>query len=332
MKITRTAIALAGALVIGAAVPASAQDSPREISFMEVIHSLFYSPLYVAHGQGWFEEEGLTFDLTVSQGSDKATAALLSGSVDIALIGPETSVYVANGQSPEKLRIFAGLTATDGSYLVGREADADFEWSDLKGKSILSWRRGSSPDIYLRKALTNAGLDPDEDVEIIANVAIPARVGAFISGTADFGTFFEPDVSTIESQGAGHALANVGEAVGKIDYTSFVTSVSFMNENPEIVQGFTNAIARAQDWIYGAPAEDVAEVLAPYFQGLDKETLVSSVERHRSAGIWKTGPMVTPEAIEGLQTLLIEADILTEDDRVAYEDVVETRFAESAKE
>jgi len=252
--------------------------------------------------------------------------------VDIALIGPETSVYVANGQSPEKLRVFAGLTATDGSYLVGREADEDFDWADLEGASILSWRRGSSPDIYLRKALSNAGLDPDTDVEIITNVAIPARVGAFIAGTADYGTFFEPDVFTIESQGAGYALTNVGQAVGRIDYTSFVTSVSFMEENPDLVQGFTDAIARAQDWIHSVPAEDVAVVLSPYFPGLETDALVASVERHRSAGIWKTEPLVTPEAIDGLQTLLIEAEILSEDDRVTYEEVVETRFARSAME
>ena len=72
-------------------------------------------------------------------------AALLSDSADIALIGPESAVYVLNSDSPTKVRIFCGLTSTDGFMLVGREKVEKFDWAMLKGKEILGFRPGSTP-------------------------------------------------------------------------------------------------------------------------------------------------------------------------------------------
>lgn len=305
-------------------------EEPTRIQFMEVIHSLFYSPLYVAKGLGYFEKEGLAFDLVAAMGSDKATAALLSGSADIALVGPETTVYVENGKSPVKLRMFSGLTATDGSFLMGREPAESFDWASLKGATIMGWREGSSPALFLREALTKAGLDPDKDVEIVTNIAIPARSGAFLAGSADYGTFFEPDVSTLEASGKLYALANVGGAVGQIDYTVFVAREEYIAEHPEIVQGFTDAIARAQAWLKEATPEQAAEVLAPFFPGVEAGALAQTVTRHRESGVWKETPLIEPAAIERLQDLLIASDILPADQRVAYDKVVDPSFAEKA--
>ncbi|MFD0391166.1 ABC transporter substrate-binding protein [Tistrella bauzanensis] len=219
--------------------------------------------------QGLFADHGIKVDFGVSQGSDKATAALLSGSADIVLVGPETAIYIAGGRSPVKTRIFSGLTATDGSFLMAHDdtpgvgADGGFDWSGLKGARIMSWRKGSAPGLFMEAALRKAGLDPETDVELITNTAIPARVGAFMAGTADYGTFFEPDVSRIEVEGKGRAVANVGNAVGPIDYTVFVATEPFIDQNPALIQGWTDAIAQGLAWTATADPATVADVLAP---------------------------------------------------------------------
>lgn len=333
MKLTRRLTLAAGlAVATFGMTPAIAQTKEiTKISFMEVIHSLFYSPLYVALDRGFFAEEGIAFDLVAGQGSDKVTAALLGGSVDIALAGPETTIYVETGKSPEKIRIFAGLTATDGSFLVGRTpATEPFDWASLKGKKILGWREGSSPALFLREALGKAGLDPDKDVEIITNVAIPARVGAFMSGVADYGTFFEPDVTKLEAGGL-YAQTNVGQAVGDIDYTVFIARQSYIAEHPEIVGGFTRAIAKAEAWIDTAPAEEVATSLSGYFPGVSAEELAKTVLRHRDAGVWKTTPAVSPEAIAALQALLVGNGLMAAGSEVPFDRVVDPQFFEAAE-
>lgn len=320
------AAALLG-LALGAA-PAGAQGV-QKIKFMEVIHSLFYSPLYIASGKGFFKEEGLDFDFIAAQGSDKATAALLSGAADIVLAGPETAIYIANGQSPTKIKIFAGLTATDGTFIMSKEKMEKFDWSMLKGKTVLGWRKGSSPALYLEEILRKHGLDPEKDVNIVTNTAIPARVGAFMAGTADFGTFFEPDISAIEKAGKGYAIRNVGNDLGQIDYTVFLTRDDYIASNPKVVQGFTNAIAKAEAWVQTADPAEAAKVLAPYFPGVDADVLARAVVRHREANIWKKTPMVTPEAMTALQNLLVASAILKPEQKVAYDRIVAPQFAKA---
>lgn len=315
--------ALTVALAFAVAAPRThAADAPRKIAFMEVIHSIFYSPLYVAAGRGFFAKHGLTFDFVAAQGSDKATAALLSGAADVVLTGPETSIYIQNGRSPTKIKIFAGLTATDGSFLVGCEKIANFDWSMLKGKTVLGWRKGSSPALFLDAILRKHGLDPDKDVTIVSNVAIPARMGAFMAGTADFGTFFEPDVTTIEKAGKGVSMVNVGNSLGKIDYTVFAATDDFIARNPEVISGFAAAIAEAEAWIATADPKEVAATLAPYFPGMAPDLLAETVVRHRDAGVWKTSPTVEPQAIAALQDLLVASGLLKAEERVAYEKIV----------
>jgi NitT/TauT family transport system substrate-binding protein len=329
LNLRTTTIAMAA--VAALAAPASAQAPLTKISVMEPIHSLFYAPLYAAMNKGFFKQEGIEIDLAAAQGSDKATAALLAGSAQVVLVGPETAIYIQNGQSPLKTKIISGLTATDGSFLVGRKKEDNFNWASLKGKQVLSWRKGSAPGLFMEAALRKNGLDPDKDVTLITNTAIPARMGAFIGGQADYGTFFEPDVSRMVADGKGVAIANVGKAVGNIDYTVFVATDDLIAKNPKLVQGFTNAIARSLAWIDKADPKEAAEALAPAFSGIPLDTIASSVVRHREAGIWKKTPLVEPQAIEDLQALLITSNILKPDQKVPYDKVVAPAFAKAAR-
>jgi len=187
---------------------------PIKIRYNEVVHSILYAPAYVAMAKGYFTEAGLDVAMTTGQGGDKSMAALLSDGADIALIGPETAIYVQISDSPTKARIFCGLTATDGFMLVGREKVDKFDWKMLKGKEILGFRPGSTPLLYLEAALRKNGLDPQTDVKLSNNVGIPARVGSWIAGQNQYAIFIEPDASQLEIDGKAHYLASIGETVG----------------------------------------------------------------------------------------------------------------------
>src|ERR1051325_10672600 len=93
---------------------------PVKIRYNEVVRSILYAPAYVAIAKGYFTEAGLDVTMATAQGGDKSMAALLSGGADIALMGPETAIYVQNSDSPTKPRIFCGLTSTAGLLLLGR--------------------------------------------------------------------------------------------------------------------------------------------------------------------------------------------------------------------
>ena len=92
--------------------------SPSRLN--EVTHSVFYAPQYVAMSQGFFADEGLDVELTNGGGADKVMTAVVSGSADIGLAGPESCIYIYNQGKDDYPVIFAQLTKRDGSFLVGR--------------------------------------------------------------------------------------------------------------------------------------------------------------------------------------------------------------------
>jgi NitT/TauT family transport system substrate-binding protein len=302
-----------------------------KVRYNEVVRSILYTPAYVAISKGFFEDAGIEQTLATANGGDKSVAALLSGSADIALIGPETAIYVQISDSTTKVPIFCGLTSTDGFMLMGREKVGRFDWSTLRGKEILGFRPGSTPLLFFEAALRKNGIDPLKDVKLTNNVAIPARVGSWLAGQNQFAIFTEPEAAQLEIDGQAHFLASVGETVGPADYTAFMATDKYIRENPEVIQGWTNAIVRGQKWTEAASNAEIVDLLAPFFVGVKKEALALAVERYRRIKIWKNTPAIDPAAIERFQDILVQGGVLDSGKRVKYQDLVLTAFAEKAK-
>jgi NitT/TauT family transport system substrate-binding protein len=286
----------------------------------------------VALSQGYYKDAGLDVSMKTSQGTDKGMAALLSGSADIVLIGPEASIYVANSQSPVKPKIFCGLTATDGFLLIARHKPAGaFEWKQLKGKNVMAFRPGSNPDVFLQTAMRKNGVDPKSDLKIVNNVGPAARTGAWLGGQNDYAIFLEPEATMLEKNGQGFVVASVGREVGPVDYTVFTATDAFLKKNPGVAQAWTNAIVRAQKHVATAPAADLAKAIATYFPGMSQAELEVAVERYRGIGLWKTNPAVEKRAVESLQDMLVASGLLEPGKRVAYEAVVDNAFVGNAR-
>ncbi|MCC5910935.1 MAG: ABC transporter substrate-binding protein, partial [Clostridiaceae bacterium] len=260
----------------------SSQSDLEKIRVMEVTHSVFYAPQYVAITEGFFEEEGLSVELIDGQGADKVMAALLSNQVEIGFMGPEASVYVYNQGMEDYAVNFAQLTQRDGSFIVAREPNPNFTFEDLRGKEILGGRRGGMPNMTLEYVLKNNGLVPGEDIDVRTDIQFGVMAGAFVGGEADYTTLFEPVASSLEKEGNGYVVASVGEESGYIPYTAYSAKKSYIEKNPEIIQGFSNAIYKAMIWVENHSAEEVAKSLQPHFPDADLDILTTVVERYRS--------------------------------------------------
>jgi NitT/TauT family transport system substrate-binding protein len=326
----------AGIAAIGSLFPATrgarAQGKPRvKIRYNEVVRSILYTPAYVAMSKGFFEEAGFDITLATANGGDRSTAALISGAADIALMGPEGAIYVLNSDSPVKTRIFCGLTSTDGDMLVGRTKVDKFEWSMLKGTDVLSFRPGSTPLLFFEAAMRQNGIDPLKDVKVANNISVPARVGSWLAGQNQYAIFTEPDASQLELDGKAYFLASIGETVGFADYTCFMATDKYIREHPDVAQGWTNAIYKAQQWTAAAPAAEIAKVLEPYFPGIAMPALTAAATRYQRLKIWKTTPVIDPGAIEKFQDILVQGNVLDPAKRVKFADLVLTEFASKAK-
>jgi NitT/TauT family transport system substrate-binding protein len=322
---------LSAAAAVGSAAIARAQTKPlTKIRYNEVVRSLLYAPFYVATSNGYFKDAGFDIDIATGNGGDKTMAALLSGSADIALIGPETTIYVANSDSSTKARIFCGLTSTDGFMLVGRTKPEKFEWSMLKGQDVLGFRPGSTPILFFEEAMRINGINPETDVKLANNIAPPARVGAWLAGQGQYGIFVEPDAAQLELDGKGFVLASVGATVGFADYTAFMATDKYLAENAQVVQSWTDAIYRAQKWTAAASPADIVQAVAPFFPAVNPQALTIAAARYQKLKMWKSSPVIEPAAIEKFEDILVHGHVLDADKRVKFADLVRTEFAAKA--
>jgi len=250
----------------------------KEITVGEVTHSVFYAPQYVAHSLGYFEEEGLDVEIILTSGADKVTSAVLSGDVEIGFCGSEATIYVYNNGEKDYLVNFAGLTKKDGSFLVSREKIEDFKVEDLKGKHILGGREGGMPALTLEWALNQNGIDSD-NVNLDTSIDFASMSGAFIGGTGDFVTMFEPAASNLEKEGYGYVVASVGDFGGIVPYTAYNARKSYIEENPDIIEGFTSAIQKGIDYTLNHSSEEIADVIADYFPDTSKNNLFFPLQK-----------------------------------------------------
>lgn len=300
----------------------------RDIVLSEVIHSIFFAPQYVALHQGFFMDEGLNVRLEVAGGADRGAAALLSGSAHIALFGTEAAIYTWKQGAANPIVAFAQLTQRDGSFLVGRTATADFTWDDVRGKTIIGGRRGGVPQMVLENILRRHNITPQEDVTIIQNIGLGATAAAFREGTGDFVQLWEPTASTLVGAGTGSIVTALGKYSGKLPYTVFHATQSFIRENPEVLEQFARAIYRAQRFVNENEADVVARVIAPSFPEMTIEQMTAIIARYQELEIWAPTPIVSSEAVDNLQNIMIEAGELTT--KVPFANVVNNSFAERA--
>ena len=307
-----------------------AGDGNVDVTLNEVAHSIFYAPQYVAIEEGYFDEEGIDLTLVNGGGADKVMTAMISGEADIGFMGSEASIYTYAGGEEDYAVNFAQLTQRAGNFLVGREPDEDFEWSDLNGKKVLGGRAGGMPQMVFEYILKKNGIDPKADLEIDQSINFGLTAAAFTSDDSDYTVEFEPFATGLEMEGTGYVVASLGEESGYVPYTAYCAKKSYLAENPEIVRKFTNAIQKGMDYVNAHSAEEIATVIHPQFKETPYENVVKIVERYKAQDTWKEDLVFEKESFDLLQNILEEAGELKE--RVPYEALVTTEFAAAAAE
>lgn len=324
---------VATALAITGVGCTSSTQQLKKIKLAEVTHSVFYAPQYVAIEQGYFKDEGLDVELIGTQGADKTMAALLSGEVQIGLMGPEASIYVYNQGSKDYAISFAQLTKRDGSFLVSRTDEKNFDFTTLKGKEVIGGRKGGVPEMTLEYVLKNKGLTLGTDnsageVNVRTDVQFAVMAGAFTGGEGDYVTLFEPAATALEKEGKAFVVASIGQESGEIPYTAYSTLGSYMDQNSDTVQKFTNAVYKGQLFVQQNTPEDIAKIIAPQFPELNLEDLTAVVKRYKDIDAWCETPVLKEESLNKLMDVMTLAGEL--DKKAEYAKIVTTKFAEAA--
>ncbi|WP_333859213.1 ABC transporter substrate-binding protein [Clostridium sp.] len=302
-------------------------NSKVTIKLNEVARSTFYAPMYVAINQGFFKEQGIDIELTTGQGADKTMQQILSGSCDIGFCGPEQIIYIYNQKREDFPVIFAQLTSTDGSFLVGRSEEENFKWESVKGKTIIGGRPGGVPEMTLEYVLKNHGIQLGKDVNIITNLAYTATAGAFKANTGDYVALFEPTASMLQKDNNGYITASIGKSAGRIPYTCYFATKSYISKNTETIQRFTKAIYEGQMWVKKHSDQEVAQSIKSFFPGTSEDILKSVVKNYRDINAYADTPVIQEEDLNRLMDIIqsYKADLIPE--RPSFDKIVNNSFA-----
>lgn len=296
----------------------------KKVKVAEVTHSVFYAPQYVAHSLGYFKDENLDVEIILTAGADKVTAAVLSNDVNIGFCGSEATIYVYNEGEKNYLVNFAGLTKRDGSFLVSRTKEDNFSVKDLVGKHVLGGRKNGMPEMTLEWALKENDVEPNS-VNIDTSVAFSAMAGAFIGGTGDYVTLFEPQALQLEKQGYGYVVASVGELGGIVPYTVYNARKSYIENNPDVIKGFTKAIQKGLDFVHNRTEEEIAKVIIDYFPDTSMEYLIKIIKRYKDSDSWYKTTYIEKSDFEHVKEIMKSAGALEKD--APYDKLVDTSFS-----
>lgn len=303
-----------------------------DVRLCEVVRSVFYAPMYIAINEGFFKDEGLNIDLSTGQGADKVMQNTLSGSADIGFCGPEQVVYINNQGREDYPILFAQLTQKDGSFLLSRNTEEnDFTFESLKGKEIIGGRPGGVPEMALEYSMRNHGVNPTTDTKMVTNIDFTATAGAFKSGTADYIALFEPTASMLESEGGGKIVASIGESTGKLAYTCFFSTKSYMDKNPEILEKFTRAIYKGQKWYASHSSEEIAASIESFFPGTDKQIMINVINNYKKIDALASKPSLNKEDLDQLMNVIQSYDSSLIPSRPSFDKIVNNSFAEKAE-
>lgn len=305
-------------------------DGKVKVRLNEVTRSVFYAPMYIAIENGYFAENNIEIDLQTGQGADKVMQAVLSDSADIGFCGPEQVIYINNQGREDYPVLFAQLTQKDGSFLVGREKNNNFNWNDIKGKDIIGGRPGGVPAMALEYAMKKNNITPKLDANMVTNIDFAATAGAFKGGTGDYVALFEPTASAIEIEGSGKILASIGEETGLIPYTCYFTTKSYMDKNPQTVENFTKAIYKGQQWFFEHSTDEIATCISSYFPGTDIDIIKIVVDNYKRIDALAHNPEIKEENLNRLMDIIQDYDASLIPQRPSFNKIVDNSFTQRA--
>ena len=221
------------------------KEEKKELDVVNVAYMPNYASLWVvttAKEKGYFEEQGIEVKMTKFDDGPTEIAAMESGSMDVAYIGPGAHTLAIQGN----VDVFCFQQLGDADCVMGLKSHGVNSLEDLKGKKVAVTSLGSANYFQLQAAMESAGLTIDDvQVEI---VGIGAILTALTEGQVDAIVFSK--LRTIELNNSGYAASEITcdqflPSFGNV----LVAGDKLVAEDPETVDGFCRALNKAIEYI-----------------------------------------------------------------------------------
>ncbi|MCZ6473364.1 MAG: ABC transporter substrate-binding protein [SAR324 cluster bacterium] len=294
------------------------------IKVYENFRAVFYTPFYLAHALGAYEEEGENVVLATSPTPAETARTVMEGKADMAWGGPMRLLRHHDEDPDCDLVCFCEVVARDPFYLLGRRPRKKFRLKELLKYKLGTVSEVPTPWLCLQDALREAGVDPAA-VERLSGPSMAENTQALREGKLDVVQVYEPYAEYLVSEGAGH-IWHVPAERGYTAYTSFYTTRKNLAARSSSVLAVTRAMHRTLRWLHAKDASAVAEAVVEFFPDITLNALTGALRRYKENGVWATQPVVRREGFERLKGGLLSGGFISRD--IPYEECVSVRFAQ----
>jgi NitT/TauT family transport system substrate-binding protein len=309
------ATALTAALL---ATPALAENKKATLS--QAFQSMLYLPLYVAIDEGFFTQQGLDLTKETAGAPSVALSAVISGSAQFSIHGPEWTAIAASKGAP--VNIIANVVNGAAVWLA---TAPDFKFNDIKdikGQKVVTGLMPTTSTSLFIKLLKENGMDAKTDVDMI-QVAIGAEPGPFVAKQADVAVMYEPGLDQAVAKGMKVVLG-----FPKLYGAYAFSAVTARNDvDPDIAQRVVNGMEMAMRFMPKNEARTV-EIAKKEFPTLDAAVVEAAVKRMLADGVYPPSVDITADALKvSMDTQIALGNLATQPDYRAF---VVKKFIEPA--
>jgi NitT/TauT family transport system substrate-binding protein len=288
------------------------------IKLAENFRAVFYAPFYAIGALGCYGREGVEVELLNSPAPAAAASSLYDGTIDLSWGGPMRVMKARDEDRNAPLVCFGEVAGRDPFFLVGK-APTPFKLTDLSRLRLASVSEVPTPWLCLQHDLREQGVDPDR-LDRVKDRTMADNLAALRAGELDVVQMFEPYVSMALADGAGEILY-AASARGPTVYTTFLATRDSIARNRAAFAAVVRATRRMQEWLGEHGAEELAQVVAPFYPDVAPDVLAIALRRYRDAGLWSRTSEVSRAGFARLADSLRSGGFISHVPR--YEDCVE---------
>jgi NitT/TauT family transport system substrate-binding protein len=312
-----TRICRAAAIIsILLATPALAEN--KKVTLSQAFQSMLYLPLYVAIDEGFFTQQGLDLTKETAGAPTVALSAVISGSAQFSIHGPEWTAIAASKGAP--VNIIANVV-NGAAVWIATAPDFKFDSiKDVKGQKVVTGLMPTTSTSLFMKLMKENGMDPKTDVEMI-QVAIGSEPGPFVAKQADIAVMYEP--------GLDQAVAKGMKVVFGFPKTYGAYAFSTVTARNDVDPDAAQRVVNGMEMRFMAKNEaKTVEIAKKEFPTLDPVVVEAAVKRMLGDGVYPPSVDITADALKvSMDTQIALGNLASQPD---YKTFVVKKFIEPA--
>lgn len=323
-------IAICGAFLIRYVLQQKSTPEPPTpvLKLVEDRRTPLHIPHYLAAELGFFAEQNIEVQLSTLQPGEKAHHLLHNTKANIIIAGPAQALLAEPLLEQQPLILCGEIAQKSDAFLVAREQTADFQWGNVKGRTIICGTPTEDSSLVLEHILRKHDIAPNWHCNIVANLPAPLRPGAFKAGTGSFLVTEGLWAEMLVQQQAGEIVKSFADEIAPLPAAAYITSHSYLDSHPGEIQALINGLHKAQQWMQYHSTAEVIRLVEKYFPDYDPAILTSIINQYKGLKVWSTSPVIDKDSYQNMVSIAENAGELAK--TVPYSKGVTNRYAQKS--